>query len=107
MLEKKKKKTKAGSLTRLIKLNKPIIRLQEKKEDTVGNVIQLLVTMPNGTATLKFHFTVLIVRKTHLLYDAASYSNANSPLIWLSYSRLQLLFTLKEADIFCLLGILH
>lgn len=29
MLE-KKKKTKAGSLKRLIKLNKPIIRLQEK-----------------------------------------------------------------------------
>ena len=44
----KKKKTKAGSLKRLIKLNKPIIRLQEKKENTIGNVIQLLVTMPNG-----------------------------------------------------------
>lgn len=77
MLE-EKKKTKAGSLKRLIKLDKPIIRLQEKKEDTIGNVIQLLVTMPNGTATLKFHFPVLIVRKTHLLYDAASYSNANT-----------------------------
>ena len=49
MLEKKKNKnTKAGSLKRLIKLNKPIIRLQEKKENTIGNVIQLLVTMPNG-----------------------------------------------------------
>ena len=45
---KKKTNTKAGSLKRLIKLNKPIIRLQEKKENTIGNVIQLLVTMPNG-----------------------------------------------------------
>ena len=46
--QRKKKKTKAGSLKRLIKLNKPIIRLQEKKENTIGNVIQLLVTMANG-----------------------------------------------------------
>lgn len=46
--QRKKKNTKAGSLKRLIKLNKPIIRLQEKKENTIGNVIQLLVTMPNG-----------------------------------------------------------
>ena len=46
--KKKHKKPKAGSLKRLIKLNKPIIRLQEKKESTIGNVIQLLVTMPNG-----------------------------------------------------------
>lgn len=75
--QRKKKKTKAGSLKRLIKLNKPIIRLQEKKDNTIGNVIQLLVTMPNGIATLKCHFTVLIARKTHLLYEPASYSNAN------------------------------